>query len=111
MSAVEEKEREQTGRVEQLSARVEELEADCGGYKDQLKNLEVREGGRERERRLVKIEEEEGRRVRIDGDRRGGRKEGRKEGRERFNGGKERRKEKFMNRLREGEEEERVCGR
>lgn len=39
---LEEREREETRRVAQLTAKVEELEADCDGYKDQLKNLEVR---------------------------------------------------------------------
>lgn len=38
---LEEREREEVGRVAQLTARVEELEADCDGYKDQLKNLET----------------------------------------------------------------------
>lgn len=42
---LEEREREEAGRVAQLTARVEELEADCDGYRDQLKNLEVRKRG------------------------------------------------------------------
>lgn len=43
---LEERERREGERVAQLTARVEELEADCDGYKDQLKNLEVRREGR-----------------------------------------------------------------